>query len=66
MRNCCMPLRELALRFVADAAEHSDIRLVSFSLAHAPAEFTHRIAAYLATAAKLPNDFPKRLGEGSG
>ena len=63
VRNCCMPLRELALRFVADAAEESDIRVGKLFARPRARQFTHRIAAYLATAAKLPNDFPKRLGE---
>lgn len=61
VRNCCMPLRELALRYVADKVPESDLRLGKLLLQPRARQFTRRIATYLATVGKLPNDFPKRL-----
>ena len=61
VHNCCMPLRELALRYVADKSEDSDRRLGKLLLRPRARQFTRRIAAYMAHVGKLPHDFAKRL-----
>jgi hypothetical protein len=62
VRACCLPLRELSLRFVADMVPASDARLGGLFAHPRARQFAHRIAAYLTDATRLPQDFPKRLG----
>jgi hypothetical protein len=63
VRACCMPLRELSLRFVADIMPAADARLGGLFAHPRARQFANRVAAYLTEATRLPQDFPKRLSD---
>lgn len=61
VHNCCMPLREMSLRYVADKVDGSERRLAKLLLRPRARQYIRRIAAYVAHVGKLPSDFAKRL-----
>jgi hypothetical protein len=61
VHNCCMPLRELALRYVADKMPEADARLGKLLMRPRARQFIRRIANYLAYVGRLPPDFARRL-----
>lgn len=61
VHHCCMPLRELALRYVADKSLDSDVRLGRLLLQPRARQFSRRIANYVVAVGKMPQDFARRL-----
>ncbi|WP_147426029.1 hypothetical protein [Teichococcus wenyumeiae] len=61
IRHACFTLRELSLRYLADADKAADIRLGRQLLAPRARQFAKRIGAYTAAALKLPHDFTQEL-----